>query len=96
MAGNVAEWTNDAYEPAITSVVADMNPAYDYDATKNKNENPTNRRKAVRGGSWKDVGYWLQNGSRAYEYADTAKCYIGFRCVMTYMGRSIKDKRSSY
>lgn len=61
-----------------------------------KDESPTMKRKAIRGGSWKDVGYFLQNGSRAWEYQDTSKSYIGFRCVMTYMGRSIKDKNANY
>jgi len=94
MAGNVAEWTNDAYAEGITSVIDDQSPAYWYDAKKD--ETATMKRKAIRGGSWKDVGYFLQNGSRAWEYQDTSKSYIGFRCVMSYMGRSIKDKKSNY
>jgi len=40
------------------------------------------KRKVIRGGSWKDVGYFLQTSTRAYEYQDTAKSYIGFRCVI--------------
>ena len=40
------------------------------------------KRKVIRGGSWKDVGYFLQTGTRTYEYQDTAKSYIGFRCVI--------------
>jgi formylglycine-generating enzyme required for sulfatase activity len=40
------------------------------------------KRKVLRGGSWKDVGYFLQAGTRAYEYQDTTKSYIGFRCVI--------------
>lgn len=97
MAGNVAEWTDNAYNEGIFSVLDDMNPAYYYDANKvddngNKiQETATIKRKAIKGGSWKDVGYFLQNGVRTYEYQDTAKSYIGFRCVMTYMGRSITD-----
>jgi sulfatase modifying factor 1 len=50
------------------------------------------KRKVIRGGSWKDVGYYLQTSSRTYEYQDTAKCYIGFRNVMTYLGRSKGDE----
>ena len=38
-----------------------------------------NERKVVRGGSWKDVAYFLQVSSRDYEYADSARSYIGFR-----------------
>jgi formylglycine-generating enzyme required for sulfatase activity len=40
------------------------------------------KRKVIRGGSWKDVGNFLQTSARAYEYQDTAKSYIGFRCVL--------------
>ena len=33
------------------------------------------------GGSWKDVAAFLEVGARDYEYMDSARCYIGFRCV---------------
>lgn len=39
----------------------------------------------------KDIGYYLMNSTRAYEYQDTAKSYIGFRNVMTHLGRGGKD-----
>ena len=94
MSGNVAEWTENAFSEGITSVIDDMNPFYTYDA---KEEEPASlKRKIVLGGSFKDVGYYLENGVQAYEYQDTAKSYIGFRCVMTFMGRSIRDKKSGY
>ena len=56
-----------------------------YDALMN--DPPSLKRKVVRGGSWKDIGYYMQAGTRAYEYQDTTKAYIGFRSVMTYLGR---------
>ena len=99
MAGNVAEWTDNAYSEGINAVIDDMNPYYFYDADDpelNGTASATMKRKSIRGGSFKDVGYWLQNGTRSYEYQDTGKCYIGFRCVTTYMGRSIRDKNSNY
>ena len=34
------------------------------------------QRKVIRGGSWKDIGYYLQTGSRSYEYQDTAKSLL--------------------
>lgn len=94
MAGNVAEWTDNAFDEGINGVIHDMNPYYYYDAKDEKDASM--KRKSIRGGSFKDVGYWLQNGSRTFEYQDTAKAYVGFRCVMTYMGRSINDKNSNY
>lgn len=83
MAGNVAEWTSNAFDDAAYMFTHDMNPDYKYNAKPN--DPPALKRKVVRGGSWKDVGFFLQNGTRTFEYQDTAKPYIGFRCVRTYM-----------
>ena len=63
----------------------DLNPEYSYDALMN--DPPSLKRKVIRGGSWKDIGYYMQTGTRSYEYQDTTKAYIGFRSVMTYLGR---------
>ncbi|HCX98735.1 MAG TPA: gliding motility lipoprotein GldK, partial [Bacteroidales bacterium] len=35
---------------------------------------------------WKDIGYFLQVGTRTFEYQDSATTHIGFRCVRTYTG----------
>ncbi|WDF56234.1 type IX secretion system lipoprotein PorK/GldK [Mucilaginibacter sp. KACC 22063] len=91
MAGNVAEWTSSAYDESASSFVHDMQPSYVYEAKATDPE--VMKRKVVRGGSWKDVGYFLQNSTRTYEYQDSAKSYIGFRCVTNFMGRDIRDKR---
>jgi formylglycine-generating enzyme len=79
MSGNVAEWCEDAFNPAAMPVVWDLNPTY-YDENEPK--------KVIRGGSWKDVAYFLQTGTRTFEYKDTTRSYVGFRCAMTYLGRS--------
>lgn len=79
MSGNVSEWCQDAFFEASVPVVWDLNPTYFDD-----NE----PRKVIRGGSWKDVAYYLQTGTRTYEYQDTATSFIGFRCAMTFLGRS--------
>lgn len=89
MAGNVAEWTSTAYDPSVTDMAHDLNPEYRYRAKEN--DPPTLKRKIIRGGSWKDIGYYLQTGTKSYEYMDTAKSYIGFRSVMTYLGRAKGD-----
>ena len=49
-------------------------------------QNIENHRKIIRGGSWKDVAYFLEVGSRDWEYGDTARSYIGFRTVQDYLG----------
>lgn len=89
MAGNVAEWTSNAYDESAYDFQHDLNPDYVYEAQE-KDANVL-KRKVIRGGSWKDVGYYLQTSARTYEYQDTAKCYLGFRNVMTYLGRSKYD-----
>ncbi|RFZ90187.1 gliding motility-associated lipoprotein [Mucilaginibacter conchicola] len=91
MAGNVAEWTSSAYDESASTFVHDLNPAFHYEAKASDPE--VLKRKVVRGGSWKDIGYFLQNSTRSFEYQDTAKSYIGFRCVTDYMGRDIRDRR---
>jgi formylglycine-generating enzyme required for sulfatase activity len=45
-----------------------------------------NQRKVIRGGSWKDVAFFLQVSTRDFEYGDSARSYIGFRTVQDYMG----------
>jgi gliding motility-associated lipoprotein GldK len=90
MAGNVAEWTKDAFDESASTFTHDLAPVLEYEA---KASDPiVMKRKVVRGGSWKDIGYFLQNSARTFEYQDTAKSYIGFRCVTHYLGRDIKDK----
>lgn len=84
MAGNVAEWTANAYDESAYMFMHDMNPDYKYNAKPN--DPPALKRKVIRGGSWKDIGYFLQVGTRAFEYQDSATTYIGFRCVRTYTG----------
>ncbi|PVX45179.1 protein involved in gliding motility GldK [Flavobacterium sp. 103] len=83
MAGNVSEWTDSAYDANSYDFVSTMNPAV---------IDNSNKRKVVRGGSWKDVAYFLQVSTRAFEYADSARSYIGFRTVQDYMGTQTTGK----
>jgi gliding motility-associated lipoprotein GldK len=102
MAGNVAEWTINAWSEQSHVFTHDLNPDYrinidEYasdgkgNRTGKENSAITLKRKVIKGGSWKDVAYFIQNGSRTYEYQDTSKSYVGFRCIQTYIGRSNKD-----
>jgi len=91
MAGNVAEWTQSSFDEASSSFVHDLAPTFNYEAKSTDPE--VLKRKVVKGGSWKDIGYFLQNSSKTFEYQDSAKSYIGFRCVTRFLGRDIKDKR---
>ncbi len=80
MAGNVSEWTSSLYYEGGYNFQHDMNPDIRWNAKDS--DPPRMKRKVIRGGSWKDVGYFLQTSTRAYEYQDTSKSYIGFRCVI--------------
>ena len=80
MAGNVSEWVQSSYDTS----------SYEYSSTMNPSVNdPMNERKVVRGGSWKDVAYFLQVSTRDYEYADSARSFIGFRTIQDYMGTDV-------
>ncbi len=81
MAGNVAEWTSTVFDPSTYNFAHDLSPDHRYKA---KNDDPiAKKRKVIRGGSWKDVAYYLQVGTRDSEFQDTTKSYLGFRCVVT-------------
>jgi formylglycine-generating enzyme required for sulfatase activity len=85
MAGNVAEWTSSVYYEGGYNFMGDFSPDLQYNA---KEDDPISmKRKVVRGGSWKDIAYNIQVSTRNYEYQDTAKSYIGFRCVLSMAPR---------
>jgi len=83
MAGNVAEWTDGAYDSNAYEYVSGMNPSVG---------DVKNMRKVVRGGSWKDVAYFIQVSTRDFEYADSSRSYIGFRTIRDYMGEKNQNK----
>jgi formylglycine-generating enzyme required for sulfatase activity len=87
MAGNVAEWTRGAYHPSAYIFQHDLQPDYQYDAKPQ--DPPVLKRKVIRGGSWKDISYFLQTSSRDYEYQDSTKPYVGFRNVRAYIGAQL-------
>jgi hypothetical protein len=85
MAGNVAEWTSSVYYEGGNNFMGDFSPDVQFNA---KDEDPISmKRKVIRGGSWKDIAYNCQVSTRNYEYQDTAKSYIGFRCVLSMAPR---------
>jgi formylglycine-generating enzyme required for sulfatase activity len=46
----------------------------------------TDRARVYKGGSWKDVAYWMSPGTRRYLDQDSATATIGFRCAMIKAG----------
>lgn len=91
MAGNVSEWTSSAYFGGTYQQIADINPDIKFGAKATDSLYLT--RKVVRGGSWRDVAYFLQVSTRDYEYAAESKPYIGFRCVYTEIVPSLSNRR---
>ncbi len=89
MSGNVAEWTSTVFDETSTSYSHDMNSDNSYMSTDSDED--VLKRKVIRGGSWKDISYFIQNSTRTYEYDDVSTSYIGFRCVMDFLGRDKKD-----
>lgn len=92
MAGNVSEWTSSSYFTNTYQTVADINPEVE---TKMRENDPEwMKRKVVRGGSWRDVAFYLQVSTRDFEYADTAKAYIGFRCIYQEIEPALYNRRT--
>lgn len=90
MAGNVAEWTSSTYIATLNAKSHDINPSNVYMA---REDDPAElKRKVVKGGSWKDIAYYLQCGVRTYEYQGECRSYIGFRCVRSYAGVAPRQK----
>jgi formylglycine-generating enzyme required for sulfatase activity len=71
VAGNVAEWVQDAYTPSY-SALSGLDPVY-----KDSEEN----RRVVRGGSWASNAFQIGVGVRNYQEKSNASARIGFRCA---------------
>lgn len=98
MGGNVSEWVNDTYRPLSFQDFEDLNPVrkdgtndpesnYGWAAGRNEFRSLINNRsKVYKGGSWKDVAYWMSPGTRRYLDQDKATNTLGFRCAMISVG----------
>ncbi|HTO15597.1 MAG TPA: SUMF1/EgtB/PvdO family nonheme iron enzyme [Edaphocola sp.] len=89
MSGNVAEWTTSVYKVSAydRNFLSDMNP--DIRLKINNSDPQFMRRMVVKGGSWRDPAPFIQVQNRDWEFADTAKAYIGFRLIYTRIGEAI-------
>jgi formylglycine-generating enzyme len=99
MAGNVSEWVMDIYRPLSFKDFDDLNPIrrdgyLDKESDYNNiTKSPTgytslitDKARVYKGGSWKDVAYWMSPGTRRYLDQDSATATIGFRCAMINAG----------
>lgn len=71
VAGNVAEWVEDAYTPSY-SALSGLNPVY---------RDPDENRHVVRGGSWASNAFQIGVGVRDFQPEDEASARIGIRCA---------------
>ena len=94
MAGNVNEWVADVYRPLSFQFFDDLNPyrrdgaqdeADGYD-TRGYQSMVSDKMRVFKGGSWKDVAYWMSPGTRRYIDQDSCTATIGFRCAMIRAG----------
>jgi len=94
MAGNVNEWVYDVYRPTSFQKIDDLNPlrrdgylddeeGYDTEGFQSLIDDKT---RVYKGGSWKDVAYWLSPGTRRFLAQDSSTATIGFRCAMIRAG----------
>ena len=90
MAGNMNEWVYDVYRPLTFQDADDLNPLRKdgvYDEEENYETSLfTDEMRVYKGGSWKDVSYWLAPGIRRFMHQDSATNNIGFRCAMISIG----------
>ncbi len=92
MAGNVNEWVMDLYRPLSFQDMEDLNPARrdDFldkvDSYDPQTQLISNKSRVYKGGSWKDVAYWMSPGTRRYLDQDSATATVGFRCAMIRAG----------
>ena len=84
VAGNVAEWVEDAYTPSY-SALSGLDPIY-----KDSEEN----RRVVRGGSWSSNAFQIGVGVRGVQPRDEASARIGFRCAADIS--SIEGEQESF
>lgn len=85
MAGNVAEWTRDAYTPSYDNI-SDFNPRHvDEDES----------RRVVRGGAWNSNSFAIGVGVRDTQPRDKASATIGFRCVQDVASVNRERRRKS-
>jgi gliding motility-associated lipoprotein GldJ len=90
MAGNMNEWVYDVYRPLSFQDADDLNPLRKdgvYDEKEAYGTSLFNDSiRVYKGGSWKDVTYWLAPGARRFMHQDSSTNHIGFRCAMVSLG----------
>jgi len=95
LAGNVSEWTFDAFEsyPADTSKVLSFHPQSDQFSGVGKENVEDVVYRVMRGGSWKSDPFSTESYHRNYSLPNLASDFYGFRCA-SILKPAIKAKES--
>lgn len=80
MADNVSEWTLTSYYEGARNFQNRFNPDIQWGTPDTKST--SQRRKVVRGGSWKDSPVLLTTHNRSYDDMGATHSYLGFRIVV--------------
>ena len=80
LADNVSEWTATSYYGGAANFENRFNP--DIQWGKIDSQSKAQRRKVVRGGSWKDTPQFTDISNEFFEDLGTAHSYIGFRVIV--------------
>lgn len=90
MAGNMNEWVKDVYRPLSFTDFDDLNPLRKDGIFDESEEYKTtlidDNYRVYKGGSWRDMAYWLSPGTRRFLHQDSSTNHIGFRCAMISLG----------
>ncbi len=92
MAGNVAEWCEDAYAPSYSTLTRAQSQLV---TPVHRNENEP--RRIVRGGSWASNEFWIGVGVRDFRHRSHASPRIGFRVASSVSnpGMLMRDRAES-
>ncbi|WP_169818788.1 T9SS ring complex lipoprotein PorK/GldK [Niabella ginsenosidivorans] len=80
LADNVSEWTTTSYYEGGENFQNRFNPDIQWGTPES--ESKSQRRKVIRGGSWKDTPTFMTTENREFEDMDASHSYLGFRIVI--------------
>lgn len=80
LADNVSEWTTTSYYEGGENFQNRFNPDIQWGTPES--ESRAQRRKVIRGGSWKDTPTFMTTENRSFEDLDASHSYLGFRIVV--------------
>lgn len=80
MADNVSEWMTTSYYEGSENFQNRFNPDIQFGTPQSQSK--FQRRKVIRGGSWKDSPSMATTANRTYDDMDASHSYIGFRIVI--------------